>query len=147
MADTEGSGKNYKLNPLFSQLASSDDAITLRGFIAPSGRDGYIRLFNGLGSLSKSIEIAESDILATVDLPKSSLGAVAVLVKRQASLHHHLIETAESFSARKQNSTLNLVNRGGLRMRVKAQASDVCTCEIYCDGKHCVPCTSECLAQ
>jgi len=149
MAKDEGSGKVIKTNPLFSQLlaAGSENAVTLRGFVAPSGRNGYIRLFPGLNNMSKSIEIAESDIVATVELPKSGLGAVAVLVKRDAALHHHLIETAESCAARTQSGALTSVRRGGLRMRVQTQGRDTCTCEYYCDGTQCVPCTSQCLPQ
>ena len=147
MAKNDDSGKNLKPNALFSQLldAGSENAVTLKGFIAPSGRDGFIRLFPGLSNMSRSIEIAETDIVATAELPKSGLGAVAILVKREASLHHHVIETAEAYAARMQRGTLNSVRRGGLRMRVQAQARDVCTCEYICDGTHCVPCTSRCL--
>ena len=95
--ETETRAIGLKANPLVSKLleAGSENAITLTGFIAPAAREGYVRLFPGLNNMSRSIEIAESDIIATVDLPKSGLGAIAIWVKRTAALHHHLIETAE----------------------------------------------------
>jgi hypothetical protein len=147
MANEQDSGKRITPNPLVSKLleAGSETAVTLTGFVAPSGRPGYVRLFPGLDNMSKSIEIAESDIVATVDLPKSGLGAVAIWVKRDAALHHHLIETAASCAMRTQGGTLTNVQRGGLRMKVRSEARDTCTCEYYCDGTHCVPCTCQCL--
>jgi hypothetical protein len=149
MAKEPDSGKRIKLNPLFSKLleAGGENGITLTGFVAPAGREGYIRLFLGLNNMSKSIEIAESDIIATVDLPKSGLGAVAILVKPDGTLHHHHIESAQSFAARPPGAPLTNIRRGGLRMRARPVARDTCTCEYYCDGTHCVPCTSTCVTQ
>ena len=73
------SGKSIKPNVVVSKLveAGGENAITLTGFVGPAEREGYIRLFLGLNNMSRSIEIAEIDIVATVDLPKSGLGAVA----------------------------------------------------------------------
>lgn len=80
--------------------------------------------------MSRSIEIAESDIVASVELPKSGLGAVAIWVKRDAALQYNLTQSAESCAG---------------RMKVQSQARDTCTCEYYCDGTRCVPCTCNCL--
>jgi hypothetical protein len=145
MAKEENSGKHIKPNALVSKIidAGGENAITLTGFVAPAAREGYVRLFPGLNNMSKSIEIAEGDIVATFDLPKSDLGAVVILVKRDAALHYHLIESAES----RVTGAFSNVRRGGLRMRVRLQPRDTCTCEIICDGTHCVPCTSQCLRQ
>ena len=143
------SGKGIKPNVVVSKLveAGGENAITLTGFVGPAEREGYIRLFLGLNNMSRSIEIAESDIVATVDLPKSGLGAVAIWVKRDAALHHHIVERAELCAIRTQGDELTNVRRGGLRMKVRSQARDTCTCEYYCDGTQCVPCTCNCLAQ
>ncbi|MCX4821175.1 hypothetical protein OG883_14895 [Streptomyces sp. NBC_01142] len=147
------SGKRIETNPLVSRLldAGSENAITLTGFLAPSGHEGHVRLFPGLNNMSRSIEIAESDIVATVELPKSGLGAVAVWVKRDAALHHRLTEKAEACAARTTGAGagtgLTNVRRSGLRMKVRPEARDTCTCEYICDGTQCVPCTCECLAQ
>lgn len=148
MAKEPGEGEKVRTNPLVARLAADgcEEAITLTGFIGPSARADYVRLFTGLNNMSRSIEIAKSDIVATVDLPKSGLGAVAVWVKRDAALHHHRIETAESCAARTSSGGgLTSVRRGGLRMQVRSQARDTCTCEYYCDGTQCVPCTCNCL--
>jgi hypothetical protein len=148
MANEPDSGKNFKTNALVSKLleAGSENAITLTGFIAPAAREGYIRLILGLNNMSRSIEIAESDIVGSVELPKSGLGAVAIWVKPDAALQHNLTMSAE-FAVRTKAGNLTNVRRGGLRMKVQSQARDVCTCEYYCDGTRCVPCTSQCLPQ
>lgn len=149
MADEKDARKGIKTNPLVARLleAGSDNAITLTGFVAPAGRPGYIRLFTALNDLSRSIEIAESDILATADLPKSGLGAVALWVKRDAPLQLSVTKSAASCAMRTQAGELSEVRRGGLRMKVRPQSRDTCTCEYFCDGTQCVPCTCNCLAQ
>lgn len=149
MASEGGSGKRVETNALVSRLvdAGAENAISLTGFLAPSERAGWVRLFPGLRDLGESVEIAESDVIETAELPKSSLGAVAVWVRQDANIHHHTVEKVEAYVARTTASgRLANVRRGGLRMRVRAQSRDVCTCEYYCDGTQCVPCTSNCLA-
>jgi len=146
MANEPDSGKRFKTNALISKLleAGSENAITLTGFIAPAGREGHIRLILGLNNMSRSIEIAESDIVGSVELPKSGLGAVAIWVKPDAALQHNLTMSAACAVPTKGGNLTN-VRRGGLRMKVQSQARDVCTCEYYCDGTQCVPCTCNCL--
>ncbi|MFF0156067.1 hypothetical protein ACFYRY_00780 [Streptomyces sp. NPDC005263] len=150
MAQEPGVSKRARVNQVVAGLvdAGSEDTVTLTGFVTPSARKGHVRLFTGLNDMSRSIEIAESDIVASVELPKSGLGAVALYVKRDAALHHHVVETAESCADRRSSAGgFRTVRRGGLRMRVRPQTNDVCTCEYFCDGTRCVPCTSQCLAQ
>jgi hypothetical protein len=149
MAKEQGSGKRIKTNSLVARLleAGSEDAVTLTGFVAPAGREGYIRLIPGLNNMSRSIEIAESDIVATTDLPKSGLGAVAIWVKRDAPIQFTLTKSAASCAVQAKKGELTEVRRGGLRMKVRTEARDVCTCEYYCDGTQCVPCTCNCVAQ
>ncbi|MEQ4302916.1 hypothetical protein ABNF97_16220 [Plantactinospora sp. B6F1] len=127
--------------------AGSEDAVTLTGYVGPGSREGYVRLFPGLTDMSKSIEIAQSDIVESVELPKSGLGAIALWVRRDAELHHHVVERAESYAARTTGRALEPARRGELRMMVRSHVRDVCTCEIYCDGTGCMPCTSNCLAR
>ncbi len=149
MASEGDSDKRVETNELVSRLvhAGADNAISLTGFVTPSEREGWVRLFPGLRDMAESIEIAESDVIETVELPKSGLGAVAVWVRQDANIHHHRVEKVEAYLARTTASgRLANVRRGGLRMRVRAQSRDVCTCEYYCDGTQCVPCTSNCLA-
>jgi hypothetical protein len=127
--------------------AGRENAVAFTGFVAPATREGHIRLIFRLNDLSGGIEIAEGDIVATADLPKSSLGAVAVWVRRDAVISHNTAKSAEASAFPKQNGTMADVRRAGLRMRVRAQARDTCTCVIICDGTQCVPCTCQCLAQ
>jgi hypothetical protein len=148
MADEGDSAAAFDTNPLVTRLldAGGEGAVALTGFLAPSTREGYVRLFPGLDDMTRSIEIAERDVLHTVELPKSDLGAVAVWVRKDADIHHHRIEKLEVYVARSTaGGRLTSVRRSGLGMRVRAQARDVCTCEYYCDGTQCVPCTSNCL--
>lgn len=149
MTDEGDSRQGYDTNPFVTRLldAGGESAISLTGFIAPSTRDGHVRLFPGLDDMTRSIEIAEQDVLQTVELPKSGLGAVAVWVRKDADIHHHRVEKLEAYVARSTAGRRGLtsVRRSGLGMRVRAQARDVCTCEYYCDGTQCVPCTSNCV--
>ena len=133
-------------NPLVSELLESnaDSSVMLRGFPALAGRSDFVRLFPNLDEMWRSIEIAEADILKSAKLPKSELGAVAIWVSRDAELHHHIIETASAWSERNR-ACLTEASRGGLKMKTRAMARDTCTCEYYCDGTRCVPCTSNCV--
>jgi hypothetical protein len=65
-------------NPLVTELIAqgAETSIMLRGFIGPSARDGYVRLYPKLQNLSDSVEIARSDVLHSVQAPQSALGAV-----------------------------------------------------------------------
>lgn len=76
MAKKPDSGKRVMTNPLVSRLleAGSENAITLTGFVAPAGRKGYIRLILGLNDMSRSIEIAESDICRASEIRSRSRG-------------------------------------------------------------------------
>jgi hypothetical protein len=149
MADAGDSRQDFDANPLVARLldAGGETAIALTGFLAPSGREGYVRLFPGLDDMTRSIEIAESDVLQTVELPRSGLGAVAIWVRKDADIHHHRVEKLGAYVARSRAGRgLISMRRSGLGMRVRAQARDTCTCEYYCDGTQCVPCTSNCIA-
>lgn len=149
MAKEPDSGKALKTNALVSRLleAGSENAVAFTGFVAPSRREGHIKLIFRLNDLSGGIEIAESDIVATADLPRSSLGAVAVWVRRDAVISQTNSTSAQGAAFPRQNGALADVRRAGLRMKVRSQARDTCTCFIICDGTQCVPCTCQCLAQ
>ncbi|WP_280301503.1 hypothetical protein [Nocardia neocaledoniensis] len=146
MAPDDVSEEALEPNPLVSRLLAADaeSAITLIGFTGPAGREGFLRVFPMIHDMSRSIEVAKSDVLRVEKLQKSDFGAVAVWVRRTAELHHHLIEQGESYAARTRACMLRDVNRDGLRMKAReipAEPRDVCTCEYYCDGTRCVPCT------
>lgn len=150
MATTDEADDGLDPNPLVSRLldVDADSAIMLMGFIGPADREEFTRLFPKMFDVSQSIDIARADILRVVKLPNSELGRVAIWVSRDADLHHHVIEKAESYSARTRacleganRGGLEGVNRGGLRMKIRSMDRDVCTCYYYCDGTQCVPCT------
>lgn len=149
MAKEPNSGNRLKTNPLVSRLleAGSENAVAFTGFVGPATREGYVKLIFRLNDLSSGVEIAESDILASAELPKSSLGAVAVWVRRDAVISQNSAKRAEASAFPRRSGTMANVARAGLRMRVRAQENDTCTCYIFCDGTQCVPCTCQCLAQ
>jgi hypothetical protein len=76
MARDKASTKDLEPNPRMRKvLAQGDDTVAiLRGFIGPSDRDGYIRLFASLADTSISVEIAEADIVDTGDVLDNQLG-------------------------------------------------------------------------
>jgi hypothetical protein len=150
MSPNDKSDDGLDPNPLVSRLldANAESGVMVLGFIGPSDREEFIRVFPKIHDVSQSIDIAKADILEVVHIPNSELGRVAIWVSRDADLHHHVIEKSEAYSARTRaclESTnrrgLNDVIRGGLKMKVQSMDRDVCTCYYYCDGTRCVPCT------
>ena len=145
MADkADGGGKALADNPLITQLINrgAEELITLRGFIGPTARDGYIRVYPRIGNLGDSVEIAKSDIIHAVKAPRSSLGAVIVWVKKDARISVHRVNQREA-TGPEPNSMVEL-RKGRLRMRMKAtQAREqvcfsVCMdCLSWCDCSIC----------
>jgi hypothetical protein len=140
----DGGGEALAENPLITQLIKhgADEAITIRGFIGPTDRDGHIRLFPRIGNLGDSVEIARSDIIHAVKAPRSSLGAVIVWVKKDAKISVHRVNRREA-TGPEPNSMVEL-RKGRLRMRMKsAQAREqvcfsVCMdCLSWCDCSIC----------
>src|SRR5262249_7297832 len=123
----------------------------LRGFIGPAAREGYIRLYPRLQNLSDSIEIAQGDILHSVEVPQSALGAVILWVNKDAKISIHRVGVSEPIvsqveklvNLRKgrvspQHENLVELRRGRLRMRVRPQQNQsVCF-------SHCMDCVSWC---
>jgi hypothetical protein len=140
--DGDGAGKSLEENPLIAQLIAqgAETAMTLRGFVGRSARDGYIRLFPRIGNLADSVEIARSDIIHSVKAPRSTLGAVIVWVKRDAKISVH---KAPETSVQTPKDLVEL-RKGRLRMRMRApQARDpLCfstcmDCLSWCDCSIC----------
>lgn len=146
--DPDAAGR-LKTNTLVSRLidAGSENAVAFTGFVGPASREGHVRLIFRLNDLAGGIEVAERDIIATADLPNSSLGAIAIWVKPDAVINKTSAKQAAAVAFPRRPGTMADVQRAGLRMRVRAQARDTCTCIIICDGTTCVPCTCQCLAQ
>ena len=149
MAKDPDAERRLKTNALVSRLldAGSENAVAFTGFVGQASRPGYVRLIFRLNDLAGGIEIAESDIVATAELPNSSLGAVAVWVKSDAVIKESSARPAAAVAFPRRSGAMTDIQRAGLRMRVRAQARDTCTCIIICDGTTCVPCTCQCLAQ
>jgi hypothetical protein len=146
-------------NPLVTELIAqgAETSIMLRGFIGPSARDGYVRLYPKLQNLSDSVEIARSDVLHSVQAPQSALGAVILWVKKDAKLSLNRAGVPEAMPGRAENlrrraagTPENMVElrKGRLRMRLRSQQSqNVCfshcmDCLSWCD---CSMCESHCL--
>src|SRR5262249_59098596 len=84
MATHKASNKDLQQNSRLGKLLEQgpDGVAILRGFIGPSEREGYIRLFASLANTSVSVEIAEADILETGDVLNNQLGKRIVWVKK-----------------------------------------------------------------
>ena len=150
MAKDPDAARRLKTNALVSRLldSGSENAVAFTGFVGQASRPGHVRLIFRLNDLAGGIEIAESDIVATADLPNSSLGAVAIWVKPDAVINQISAKPAVAVAFPRRPGQMADIQRAGLRMRVRAQTrDDTCTCIIICDGTTCVPCTCQCLAQ
>ncbi len=152
MAGKDSSGDPLRENSLVAQLIAqgAETSIMLRGFVGPSARDGYVRLYPKLQNLSDSVEIARSDILHSVQAPQSALGAVILWVKKDAKISLHRVGVsepmgapAESLAALQKRSagtpeSMVELRRGRLRMRLRPQqAQSICF-------SHCMDCISWC---
>ena len=147
IAKDPDAARRLKVNPLVSRLldAGSQDAVAFTGFVGPASREGRMRLIFRLNDLAGGIEIAERDIVATADLPKSSLGAVAIWVRQDAVIDHRSAKQAAAASFPRRSGKMADVQRAGLRMKVRAQARDECdACMCIVD---CATCTCKCLAR
>ena len=148
MAKDPDAARRLKVNPLVSRLldAGSEDAVAFTGFVGPASREGHVRLIFRLNDLAGGIEIAERDIVATADLPKSSLGAVAIWVRQDAVINQRSAKQAAAAAfPRRPDTTMADIQRAGLRMKVRAQARDECdACMCIVD---CATCTCKCLAR
>jgi hypothetical protein len=145
MARDKASNKNLEPNPLTEKVlaAGADNVAILRGFIGPSEREGYIRLFASLADTSVSVEIAEADIIETGDVLNNQLGKRIVWVRKGAQITVIKTRTTE-YGVRPKvpvDQDLAAVRRfGRLHMEVKAPAlRDTCvsvcncqTCESHC---------------
>jgi hypothetical protein len=127
-----------KENPLLKTLLAqgADTAMTFRGYVGPSTRKGYVRLYPRLADLSQSIEVAEADILHSIEEPKSAFGSRVIYVKKDADIVVHRVDTpGVARDAGPQAETREL-QRGRLRIRVRLRADDD-TCASLCSCETC----------
>jgi hypothetical protein len=149
MARDKASTKDLEPNPRMRKvLAQGDDTVAiLRGFIGPSDRDGYIRLFASLADTSISVEIAEADIVDTGDVLDNQLGKRIVWVRKGTQIT--VIKThTTAYGVRPKvpiDQDLAAVRRfGRLHMEVKGAAlRDTCVCICNC-GTCQSQCTNTC---
>jgi hypothetical protein len=154
MATHKASNKDLQQNSRLGKLLEQgpDGVAILRGFIGPSEREGYIRLFASLANTSVSVEIAEADILETGDVLNNQLGKRIVWVKKGTKITVIKTRTTE-YGVRSKiplDQNLASVRRfGRLQMEVTPAAlRDTCvsvcscgTCQCNCTNacEHCLP--------
>ncbi|MCZ8382105.1 hypothetical protein O6P37_24870 [Mycobacterium sp. CPCC 205372] len=146
--DEGAEGKAFTPNPVFSRvLAAVGDggAVALTGFVVESARQNFLRLLFGLDEKQASVEVSRDDVVEIAELSTFDLGASVVWVRRGALIHHGVTVPVEDFLARWRAGQQVTTRRSGLTMRTRSQARDTCTCEYYCDGTQCVPCTCNCV--
>ena len=154
MARDKASSKDLQQSSRMGKmLAPGPDGVAiLRGFIGPSEREGYIRLFGSLANTSVSVEIAEADIVDTADVLNNQLGKRIVWVRKGTKITVIKTRTTE-YGVRSKiplDQNLASVRRfGRLHMEVKpAVMRDTCvsvcscgTCQCECTSacEHCLP--------
>jgi hypothetical protein len=150
MAKGKSSSKGLQSSShLQSVLAAGADNVSiLRGFLGPSDRDGYVRLFPSLADTSVSIDIPEDDIVETGDVKDNHLGKRIVWVKKGTRITVTKTRTTE-YGVRSRLATDNedvrhMRSAGRLHMQVtSAAARDVCACSCDCSTCQC-HCTNWC---
>lgn len=144
MARVRASSKGLESNAHLQQVLGpgAGNVSILRGFIGPSERDGYIRLFASLADTSTSVEIAEADIVSTADVQNNQLGKRIVWIRTGAEITVTKTRTTP-YGVRPKvaaGDTMASVRAGRLNMQVRsAQAQD--TCVSICS---CGTCQSQC---
>jgi hypothetical protein len=145
MADQKSPGDALQENGLVAKLLAqgAENAVAVRGFIGPSKREGYIRVYPRIVDLSESVEIARADVVHSMRATQSPEGPVVLWVKRGATISSN--SPAEKLDQPARNMVE--VRKGRLRMRMRtAQASDLCfsTCMDCLSWCSCSLCSSTC---
>ncbi|WP_280301509.1 hypothetical protein [Nocardia neocaledoniensis] len=133
----------FRENPLIARLQESgaENATSFFGFLGPSDREGYVRLYPKLGTLSRSIEIPRDDIVGSTEVPGSGLGAAVVWVRNDAEVIFQSAAKAEKYDTPIAQK-MRRVQRGGLRMMARGQTRD--DCHGPCSQSTCEPCACVC---
>jgi hypothetical protein len=144
MAGKDASANNLRENPLLALLLKNgaQTAFSLRGFIGPAVGKDKIRLFPRLDNLSECVEIPKSAIIHSIKAPGSSLGAVILWVKKDATLT--TLRMNEPDASAQAGPQMEEVRKGRLRMRMRPQEArdpicfSVCMdCISWCDCSIC----------
>jgi hypothetical protein len=153
MAKEGTSGRKIRQDPRLARLLAegTGNVTILRGFAGPSERDGYIRLFPSLADLSRSVEIAEADIIDSADVPHNDLGKIMVWVKRDSKVTFNQSNTSDYGPGvgRRPERRVGLTEQrtGRLRMQVRTareDPDDTCVCICSCGTCTC-NCTNTCI--
>jgi hypothetical protein len=169
MARSKQSGPDIEVHPLLSRLLSQGvDVCVFRGYVGPSEREGFVRLYPSLGYLNFSIEIGLKDVVETAPAPTSLLPhkGTVVWVRNDAEVVFHGDSvttvpvrslrrrapdavTADTSITPERSQASNYIDivRGRLRMTVPARRSAAVVKEdddICASCRGCASCTSVC---
>ncbi|MFE4456943.1 hypothetical protein ACFROC_06255 [Nocardia tengchongensis] len=149
MAKSSGKQPEINENPLIAELLAHgvENARVLQGFIGPSHDERYVTLYQDLRRLGDSVDISRDDILHTMKVPQSTLGAVVLWIKDDAQISVRRTETDAAPTS--GPGSLQEVTQGRLRMKMRtkhaADCMSVCMdCLSWCS---CSICTSQCKPQ
>jgi hypothetical protein len=140
--------KGLEPNPNLKQVLApgADNVAIMRGFIGPSERDGYIRLFASLSDTSTSVEIAKADIVNTGDVLNNHLGKRIVWIRKGARITVTKTRTTE-YGVRPKvpaDPLHRAVRAGRLYMQMSGpEPRDTCVCICDCSTCEC-HCTNWC---
>jgi len=149
MAGELFTGDDLPEHPLLTKAAAQGAAslTALAGYIGPSTRDGYVRVYPTLDDLTQFVEVARSDIDHAMEEPESELphGAVKVWLKSDAEIEIHRVETAGTKAA--VDSGKLEVARGRLRITIgEGLRANVCQSRCTVCTSRCQVCQSRCSA-
>jgi hypothetical protein len=164
MANPTPAHKHLQPHALLGRLlahGAGADARVFRGYVGPSPANGRVSLYPSLGDLTFSIEIAEKDILESVDAPETLLphGGTLIWVKRDAEVVFHgqqvrtvavrslghsearpvarVVSPVGPAAVRTAAARLVEVQRGRLQIQVRPGIADTCA---SCSCASCGPC-------
>ncbi|MCU6498250.1 hypothetical protein LPN04_10645 [Rugamonas sp. A1-17] len=137
-------GSKIPEHPLLSYLKehNASNVASVKGYVGPSTRDGYVRMYADLADLSDAVDIPRNDILYFAEAPDSvlPLGGTIVWLKKDAQVVVSKVET----SALKPRAEEALeLSRGRLRILVRGGLrSDVCQSRCQVCQSRCQVCQS-----
>lgn len=137
------------MHPLLAHLNEQEIAnvASLKGYVGPSPKNGYIRLYADLDNLADSADILRSDVLFFSEAPESvlPLNGMVLWIKKDAQVVVNKVETTkvttkvDADGVEISRGRLKIFVRGGLRSSVCQSRCNVCQ-------SRCNVCQSRCKA-
>jgi hypothetical protein len=145
-------GSDVQSHPWLSHIGATgaDDFAVAKGYIGPSSKEGYVRIYPTLDNTSEWMEFAKTDILGFAEAPATllPLGGTVVWLKKGVNVAIHRVATVSAGSKPVEPPNTAVINAGRLRMLLpgRLRATEVCQSRCSVCQSRCSVCHSRCAA-